>query len=74
MKNFYTNFFDEVNNLLNKSDISSLDKIAKALISLKKKKNKVIIFGNGGSASISSHISLINKAQNKSVNFNCPIY
>lgn len=72
MKNFYKNFFDEVNNLLKKSDINSLDKIAKALISLKKKKNKVIIFGNGGSASISSHVSvdLTKNAKLRCVNFN----
>ena len=72
MKNFYTNFFDEINNLLNKSDISSLDKIAKALISLKKKKSKVIIFGNGGSASISSHVSvdLTKNAKLRCINFN----
>lgn len=71
MKNFYRNFFEEINNLLNQSDISSLDKIAKTLSSLKKK-NKVIIFGNGGSAAISSHVSvdLTKNAKVRSINFN----
>ena len=61
----------EINNLLNQSDISSLDKIAKTLSSLKKK-NKVIIFGNGGSAAISSHVSvdLTKNAKVRSINFN----
>ena len=72
MKNFYRNFFDEINNLLNQSDISSLDKIAKTLSSLNKKNNKVIIFGNGGSAAISSHVSvdLTKNAKIRSINFN----
>tara|TARA_B100000780_G_C21096521_1_gene442280 strand:+ start:1272 stop:1820 length:549 start_codon:yes stop_codon:yes gene_type:complete len=71
MKNFYKNFFEEINNLLNQSDISSLDKIAKTLSSLKRK-NKVIIFGNGGSAAISSHVSvdLTKNAKVRSINFN----
>ena len=71
MKNFYRNFFEEINNLLNQSDISSLDKIAKTLSSLKKK-NKVIIFGNGVSAAISSHVSvdLTKNAKVRSINFN----
>ena len=37
MKNFYKNIFGEISNLLNKSDINSLDKIAKTLIKTKKK-------------------------------------
>ena len=72
MKNFYKNVFDEISNLLNQSDINSLDKIAKVLIKIKKKKNKVIIFGNGGSAAISSHISvdLTKNAKVRCINFN----
>jgi len=71
MKNFYRNFFEEIKNSLNQSDISSLDKIAKTLSSLKRK-NKVIIFGNGGSAAISSHVSvdLTKNAKVRSINFN----
>ncbi len=72
MKNFYLKFFDDINDLLNQSDISSLDKIAKTLISMKKKKNKVIILGNGGSAAISSHVSvdLTKNAKVRCINFN----
>ena len=72
MKNFYKNIFGEISNLLNQSDINSLDKIAKTLIKTKKKNNKVIIFGNGGSAAISSHVSvdLTKNAKVNCVNFN----
>ena len=72
MRNFYLKFFDDINDLLNQSDISSLDKIAKTLISMKKKKNKVIILGNGGSAAISSHVSvdLTKNAKVRCINFN----
>lgn len=72
MKNFYDNFFKQISDLLNQSDTSSLDKIAKKIKSLKKKKNKVIIFGNGGSAALSSHVSvdLTKNAKIRSINFN----
>ena len=72
MKNFYHKFFNQIGDLLNQSDISSLDKIAQNISSLKKKKNKVIIFGNGGSAAISSHVSvdLTKNAKIRSINFN----
>ena len=68
MKKFYKTFFNEINNLLSQTDINSLDKIAKALISFKKKKSKVIIFGNGGSAAISSHLT--KNAKVRCINFN----
>lgn len=72
MKNFYTKVFNEISELLEKSDTDALDKIAKNLSSIKKTKNKVIIFGNGGSAAISSHVSvdLTKNAKVRCINFN----
>ena len=51
---------------------SDIETISKTLIDCKKKKNSVFIFGNGGSASIASHVSTdLNKVCNiKSRNFN----
>ena len=72
MNNFYKSFFKKLNNLINNTDINSLEKIALALKTLKKKNKKVLVMGNGGSAAISSHISvdLTKNAKIRSVNFN----
>ncbi len=72
MKNFYTKVFDEINNILNQTDLISLEKIYKSIILTNKKNKKVIIFGNGGSAAISSHVSvdLTKNAGIRSINFN----
>ena len=72
MNNFYKNFFKKINLLLNDTDITSLEKIAKSLKNLKVKNKKVILIGNGGSAAISSHLSvdLTKNAKIRSVNFN----
>ena len=47
MKNFYKNIFGEISNLLNQSDINSLDKIAKTLIKTKKKIIKLLYLEMG---------------------------
>ena len=72
MKKIYSKIFSEINKLLNQTDLDALEKISKSLISVNKKNKKVIIFGNGGSASISSHISidLTKNAKIRSINFN----
>ncbi len=72
MNNFYKSIFKKLNNLINNTDINSLEKIALALKTLKKKNKKVLVMGNGGSAAISSHISvdLTKNAKIRSVNFN----
>ena len=72
MKNFYEKFYIEINKLLSNSDTLSLEKIAKSLISANKKNKKIIIFGNGGSAAISSHVSvdLTKNAGVRCINFN----
>lgn len=72
MKNFYKSIFNKLNNLINTTDIVSLEKIAQSLKLLKKKNKKAIVIGNGGSAAISSHVSvdLTKNAKIRSVNFN----
>ena len=72
MKNFYEKIYIEINKLLNHTDTLLLEKIAKSLINANKKNKKVIIFGNGGSAAISSHVSvdLTKNAKIRSINFN----
>ena len=72
MVNFYKKFYSELNQLLCHTDTLLLEKIAKSLISASKKNKKIIIFGNGGSAAISSHVSvdLTKNAKIRSINFN----
>ena len=74
---FIDNYFNDYNKLL----LSNFDEVKKKLILIKKiflqiKKNnkKIIIFGNGGSAAISSHFS-VDKTKNaniRCINFNEP--
>lgn len=72
MSKFFQNIYDEIKDKLDQTDISSLEKISKTLISTSKKKKKIIILGNGGSAAIASHVSvdLTKNAGIKSINFN----
>ncbi len=72
MKDFYKNIYNEISKLLGDTDFFSLEKIAKSIINANKKNKKVIIFGNGGSAAISSHVSvdLTKNAKIRSINFN----
>ena len=72
MINFYSKIFENINYLLGQTDLIALEKISKSLISTNKKNKKVIIFGNGGSAAISSHVSvdLTKNAGIRSINFN----
>ncbi len=72
MKNFYKKIFTEINEILNKTDYNSIEKITKLLLSTNKKNKKIIIFGNGGSAAIASHVSvdLTKNARIRCINFN----
>tara|TARA_Y100000590_G_scaffold11662_1_gene14260 strand:- start:52 stop:600 length:549 start_codon:yes stop_codon:yes gene_type:complete len=55
---YLSNYFSELKNLISSND--NLKLISKTVLKLKKikKKNKVIIFGNGGSAAIASHFTI----------------
>lgn len=72
MNNFFKNFFDQITLTLNETNTVFLNEISKLLIATKKKNKKVIIFGNGGSAAIASHVSidLTKNAGIRSINFN----
>ena len=72
MQNFYQKIYNEINDSLNQTDYESLNKISKIFKETKNKNKKVIIFGNGGSAAIASHVSvdLTKNAKIRSINFN----
>ena len=74
---FIDNYFNDYNKLL----LSNFDEVKKKLIlikknflQIKKNKKKIIIFGNGGSAAISSHFSvdMTKNANIRCINFNEP--
>ena len=72
--NFVKDYLKEFSDIA-RPDKEIIKKIIKAkdiLIKAKKDKKKVLIFGNGGSAAISSHVSvdLTKAAKIRSVNFN----
>ncbi len=53
---FFSSYWKEIFNNLNKINYSDFLVLKKKIISLNKK-NKIILIGNGGSASISSHLA-----------------
>ena len=53
----YKIYFKKFKKLIDEFDISLIKKIEKELKKFKNSNKKVFIFGNGGSASISSHVS-----------------
>ena len=73
-ENFLQNYLTDFSNLVkpNTNIINSLIKVRDALLIVSKKKGKVLIFGNGGSSAIASHVSvdLTKNARIRTVNFN----
>ena len=55
---YFKNYNKSIYNLLNDLDISLIDKSVELIQDCKKNKGKTIIIGNGGSASIASHVSV----------------
>ena len=70
LQNYLTDFSDLIKP--NKHIISKLIQVRNIFLSTSKKKNKILIFGNGGSAAIASHVSvdLTKNAKIRTVNFN----
>tara|TARA_B100001057_G_C22511395_1_gene818039 strand:- start:92 stop:643 length:552 start_codon:yes stop_codon:yes gene_type:complete len=70
--NFFNNYFKLFNTSLQLVNLNDLIKISKIILDIKKKNKKILIFGNGASASIASHVSVdLTKAANiRSMNFN----
>lgn len=73
-KNFFETYNSELKNLLklDSRTILKLNKVRNFLKDVKKKKKKVLIFGNGGSAAIANHftIDIIKNTEIRCVNFN----
>jgi D-sedoheptulose 7-phosphate isomerase len=72
VKNYFKNYFSTIKSSLDLIDISKLEQISNLITKVSKSGNKVIIVGNGGSASIASHLTVdfINAAKIKAINFN----
>jgi D-sedoheptulose 7-phosphate isomerase len=71
-KVFFKNYLRDFNTILQKTNYQSLINLTKLVVKHHKKKGRIIIAGNGGSASIAAHICVdLNKELSiKAVNFN----
>ena len=73
-KKFVNNYLKDFSSLLqpNENIVNKIISVRDVLISAQKNKKKIMIFGNGGSAAIASHVSvdLTKNANIRSVNFN----
>ena len=72
MENYFKNYFLTIKKNLDSIDVDKLEKIINLITRVSKGKGKVIIFGNGGSAAIASHLTVdfINAAKIKAISFN----
>ena len=72
--NFLKNYLNDFSNIIkpNKDVIKNLIRVRDIFLKTSKKKGKILIFGNGGSAAIASHVSvdLTKNAKIRTVNFN----
>lgn len=70
MINKFKNYFDNYKNLIvqDRDLLKKLETLKKKILECKKKKRKILIFGNGGSASIASHFSI---DMTKTANIRC---
>ena len=59
-KDFVSNYLDDFSSLLKSNEdlVNRLVEVKEILLDVKKNKSKVMIFGNGGSAAIASHVSV----------------
>tara|TARA_A100001015_G_C14845026_1_gene654088 strand:+ start:45 stop:629 length:585 start_codon:yes stop_codon:yes gene_type:complete len=74
-KNFIQKYLEDLNNLnqnLAKNYVNEIEKIIDFFVKTSNRDGKIIFIGNGGSASICSHVSvdLSKNAKIKSINFN----
>jgi len=70
--NYFSKYFSNIKASLDSIEVSILEELANKIIATNKAGNKIIVVGNGGSASIASHLTvdLINAADIKTINFN----
>jgi D-sedoheptulose 7-phosphate isomerase len=71
-KLYFKKYFSKIEEGLSSIDTLQLEEITNLIIKTSKTGSKVIVVGNGGSASIASHLTVdfINSAAIKAVNFN----
>jgi len=69
---FFKNYFSLISKGISSIDTKYLKDISDLIIKTKKKNNKLIFVGNGGSAAIASHLTIdfINAANIRAINFN----
>ncbi len=72
MSNFFLYYYRSLFLSLGSIETANLIRIAKLIVSTRKKNNKIILLGNGASAAIASHVSvdLTKTANIRSINFN----
>jgi D-sedoheptulose 7-phosphate isomerase len=58
MNNYYDKYILNISNKIKNFDEKKASIVEKKIIELKKTKNKIIFFGNGGSAALSNHFSV----------------
>lgn len=70
--NFFKRYMLNISTIVNKVDINQFAECVNMIRSVKDRKGKLIIVGNGGSAAISSHVSVdfIKAAGIRAINFN----
>ena len=69
---YFSKYFSTIKVSLDSVDVFQLEKVANLIAKANTLNNKIIIVGNGGSASIASHLTVdfINAAKIKAINFN----
>lgn len=69
---YYNNYFKKINFHLNHLDEKNFNKLVDIVKKIKKNKKKIILAGNGGSAAMSSHVSvdLTKQCGIRAINFN----
>lgn len=74
MRNYFENYFLTIKRKLDSIDVDKLEKVVNLILGVSKSNGKVLIFGNGGSAAIASHLTvdLINAAKIQAMNLNEP--
>tara|TARA_B110000003_G_scaffold276523_1_gene323556 strand:+ start:2900 stop:3439 length:540 start_codon:yes stop_codon:yes gene_type:complete len=56
--NYFLKYFKNLNKSFADVDIKHLQKLGKKILDIKKKNKKILIFGNGGSIAIASHVAV----------------
>jgi D-sedoheptulose 7-phosphate isomerase len=71
-KNFFKNYYKDIHKILNAQEETELLKVVDMIATVKKSGKKVILSGNGGSASIAAHLAvdLTKAAKVRAINFN----